>query len=815
MSLSCALWATSLHQWARRYIRVTQPARCSPEKRARIRAFYANGVDKMHISWAVEGLPTLLHLSLFLFFGGLIIFLFNVDREVFLWVVSWIGLFSMVYWFITLLPLIRQDSPYHSPLSVPIWYLYASIQHIITFTILAFITSCSFGSYETWRRFYDLRNFYRRRMLGSVEKKAEELAEEQSSEIDVGILDWTISALGDDHSLEKFIEAVPGFFNSKLVEDIQERLPYDLSMRFYHALRGFLGRTLSSNLVIDKVKLYRLGISLSAINFCRFVGVLEILQYILYNHCDQVPKTVEIRHTLAPWCTNNDYYTAQYAQAIVAKVLWTVRERDDHWFELAARVYGLSERDLRDIVSHDDDSGSLALLIHLTRRSFRSDLHYKVLGAFTQIDIRNTLSGLQHDFCTLWNEIVQNEGFDGNSICIPREIRHQYLALHQGTDAAPTAFSPSTDYYNNILLYPSSYPLCDIASHRRDHVPLPVPTQPIHSPDALPHHSISGGGAISRHFNEAAIIARPSSSSLTKSSEIGDSSRDPAAILPTLPVHAGPRPTDASPSSVAVFLQDIPLATTLSHPLEGTTQWDKVAPCPEPDISQIMSAASLPAPTPTLVPVPASTPPVLNKSLGSCDPSAASTSNHLLPASSIVGFSIPASLPPARVPPLPDAESLAFLSSTTPSRSTGNTTLPRLRARGLMNTGNMCFANTVLQLLVRSPPFWGLFRKLGDLKGQRGAGVPGISDGGTPLMDATLKFFQEFMFKEKQPPLEPPQQYAGEGEDEETKKKSNAVDSFEPMYIYDAMKEKRQLRNLLVRSRATYRPAVTDSGPMV
>jgi Family of unknown function (DUF6535) len=45
-----------------------------------MRAFFANGVEKMHISWAVEGLPTLLHLSLFLFFGGLVIFLNNVDH---------------------------------------------------------------------------------------------------------------------------------------------------------------------------------------------------------------------------------------------------------------------------------------------------------------------------------------------------------------------------------------------------------------------------------------------------------------------------------------------------------------------------------------------------------------------------------------------------------------------------------------------------------------------------------------------------------------------------------------------------------------
>jgi hypothetical protein len=86
-----------------------------------MRAFFAEGVEKMHIPWAVEGLPMLLHLSLFLFFGGLAIFLFNVDGEVFNYVICWIGLFLMVYGMIPVLPLIRQDSPYNSPLSTPAW----------------------------------------------------------------------------------------------------------------------------------------------------------------------------------------------------------------------------------------------------------------------------------------------------------------------------------------------------------------------------------------------------------------------------------------------------------------------------------------------------------------------------------------------------------------------------------------------------------------------------------------------------------------------------------------------------------------------
>ncbi|KAN0105399.1 hypothetical protein V8E52_011066, partial [Russula decolorans] len=124
MSLSCALLATSLHQWARRYLRLTRPSQCRPEKRARMRAFYANGVDEMHVPWAVEGLPSLLHLSVFFFFGGLVIFLFNNDYEVFSYVIWWIGLFSVVYGLVTLLPFIRHDSPYNSPLSTPAWFLY-------------------------------------------------------------------------------------------------------------------------------------------------------------------------------------------------------------------------------------------------------------------------------------------------------------------------------------------------------------------------------------------------------------------------------------------------------------------------------------------------------------------------------------------------------------------------------------------------------------------------------------------------------------------------------------------------------------------
>ena len=95
-----------------------------------------------------------------------------------------------------------------------------------------------------------------------------------------------------------------------------------------------------------------------------------------------------------------------------------------------------------------------------------------------------------------------------------------------------------------------------------------------------------------------------------------------------------------------------------------------------------------------------------------------------------------------------------------------------------------------------------MFRELEDLKGQLGERGPEIA---TPLVDATTKFFEEFMSKEKKPlPTQRPLRQAVREvprEDEEEKKGHNALDSFELTYMYDTMKEKTQLKGFLVRSR--------------
>ena len=127
ISLISALLATLLQQWARQYIRLTQPAQCSIEKRARMRGFFADGVDKMGLPRAVEVLPTLLHLSLFLFFSGLVTFLFHINQTVFLFVTCCVGFFLAVYACITFMPMLWLNSPYYTPLSKPASYIVLAV----------------------------------------------------------------------------------------------------------------------------------------------------------------------------------------------------------------------------------------------------------------------------------------------------------------------------------------------------------------------------------------------------------------------------------------------------------------------------------------------------------------------------------------------------------------------------------------------------------------------------------------------------------------------------------------------------------------
>ncbi len=553
LGLICAISATSLQQLARRYIRVTQPAsgRCSPEMRARMRAYYYIGVR--NTSLVIEGLPMLLHISLFLFFAGLHVYLSNLNHAVFKSVDWAIVLFSALYGFVTLIPIFVVDSPIFTPLSNPVYRLGNAVLVILTLPFICYIFFYGGVLSPRTRRFY-LRRFSRRfsMMIGGLEKRAEGIVLGRSGSIDLRILRWSIRALGDDDTLEKFFEAIPGFFNSELVK--YQRFPRYLLNRYWNALNGLLGRALSSNSVNSH---RRIDISMNALSvLSSHASSHSSIPYDIFvrgwGRVTLIVTDEDIQH-LIRWCTSDHIHTALYAQCVVACILARQPECDDRWIQIASDAFGLSEGDLRDNIAHGIDSVSLAISIHLIRQSIRSRFYYwDALKSFSELDIRNTLPRLQHDFCMLWIEVVlvaRQQRYNSRPVRILQWSHSHYIDLHRGTDAAPTAFSSSTQVFDPIFRHSSSYPLCTIASHLQHsaaHGPAPditprpsdplssplprqsgdpplfsqlsdppVPAADLVSPDGGPHQTSTGSSTVLLQAGEGGISTGPPSDQTT------------------------------------------------------------------------------------------------------------------------------------------------------------------------------------------------------------------------------------------------------------------------------------------------------------
>jgi len=385
-----------------------------------------------------------------------------------------------------------------------------------------------------------------------------------------------MGALGEDDTLERFLEAIPGFFDSQMVKNLQRPLPDTFRQKFVHSLRGFLGRNLLSNSVSEEVKIRRLIIGMNATkeicdsdDICRILGHLSGLRF------DQVPQSIQIAQILTPWCRISDNRTSLCARHAVASILPHVRERDDRWIALANDQYGLPEHIVRNSIAHGDNSVLLSILNHVTYQviHIHTDLsNPRILWLLSQFDIHNTLPGLQSEFCSLWNEIVL-EARDTRHphVDVLREIRRVYIALHQGTAAAPTAFSASTSYLDVCLVDPLSYPICNIAVHHSNAIDsrptqLDDTTDPPPNPPPFENQPTPGGSADPQHVEETNIIpGLPSSTDCApfRAQEL------PSTSLATSPV---PSPRDQV-TSVAdhtrqstLSTADIPAHIQPTHP---------------------------------------------------------------------------------------------------------------------------------------------------------------------------------------------------------------------------------------------------------
>ncbi|KAF5345929.1 hypothetical protein D9758_011453 [Tetrapyrgos nigripes] len=122
LALTCSLLATFVQQWTRDFLHKTT-MRPSPVVQARVLAFSYFGLRRFGMHTFVDVIPILLHISLFLFFAGLVGFLLPVNLPLTILMACVLFIFVLVYSALTVLPLLSLDTPYRTPVSDLLWRL--------------------------------------------------------------------------------------------------------------------------------------------------------------------------------------------------------------------------------------------------------------------------------------------------------------------------------------------------------------------------------------------------------------------------------------------------------------------------------------------------------------------------------------------------------------------------------------------------------------------------------------------------------------------------------------------------------------------
>ena len=401
ISLTCALMATLLQQWARRYLEVAYP-RYSPPRRARIHAFYSEGVENMHVPWTVEALPTLLHISLFLFFAGLAVFLFNVHLTIFGVVTAWIGICVILYACLTFLPIIRKNSPYSGPLSSFFSWCVTGTRHIY------------FKLFEAPRRkpgsaIHPVHFFSR-----SMRETAEYYARKLHHDIDFRALWWTFKSLDEDGELQEFFEGLLGLCSSKAVPNALQDFIKPRKKMLSKELIELMNRTLSSNLVSESVKRNRITICAKIIRTTHLIGDWWFLHRVLLEDWHRFLRCVEFGIFAQNLKNNPDRVTALSAQCSTAVVISNVRERDENWYQLC--VFGQLNTPkplLYRYLSHGD-SILLANIMFIVRQIVQA---YSGSSEHQQSDLRHaTLKTLPNMFVNSTSKILYQSSSTNSAI---------------------------------------------------------------------------------------------------------------------------------------------------------------------------------------------------------------------------------------------------------------------------------------------------------------------------------------------------------------------------------------------------------------
>ena len=222
LSLTCALIATLLQQWARRYIETPKYSNVL-RHRARVRSLLLVGTKLYKIPLIVQMLPTLLHLSVYLFLAGLVIAFHTINETVAIAVDVAVGVSGLAYLALSILPCLDVRCPYRTPISQLLWY---PCRAFLSFAA-PFLHGCILGLRELLDRpaqsgGLSVSNHWQYFTYG-LEKSIFYRAVTTLRDGDRGRVTWLFNqfALGDRPTFLKFAASIPIHKIPELIPSIQ------------------------------------------------------------------------------------------------------------------------------------------------------------------------------------------------------------------------------------------------------------------------------------------------------------------------------------------------------------------------------------------------------------------------------------------------------------------------------------------------------------------------------------------------------------------------------------------------------------------
>ncbi|KAJ7901663.1 hypothetical protein B0H13DRAFT_2027512 [Mycena leptocephala] len=320
LSLASAMLATLVEQWARDYLNKSDMLP-SPIERARICSYLYSGLKRFRMHAIVDLIPLLLHMSLLLFFAGLVVFLYPINWAMMLIAASLLSIVSSVYAALTIMPLLVANCPCRTPLSGVLWRirqiciaLLSVLCHGVssaTHNVEVMMQSVMESDRRTERDSVSLSSALRpgvfKHTMEAVMIYQATAESDRRTERDKRALCWTLKSLTTEHELEPFVEAIPQ--HDHLLQTLIDDPGVQLGPRIAALLH-----TCENGLLEEGVRQHRTVVCLEA-----------MLAFAMTAGVGPHSLTFPFEHSIFTYLSTTDYAPAQtYIPTLRACGVWSL-----------------------------------------------------------------------------------------------------------------------------------------------------------------------------------------------------------------------------------------------------------------------------------------------------------------------------------------------------------------------------------------------------------------------------------------------------------------------------------------------------------